>query len=150
MDIHFLPTINACLNASCSVTLLLGWKAIKQGQKELHRRFMITALILSAAFLASYLLYHYLSPGVTRYQGQGVIRIVYFSILLTHTPLAALIVPFCVAAVYQALKGDFSAHKKITRWLLPVWLYVSFTGVLIYLMLYILVPVSFTWVNSVY
>jgi len=98
---------------------------------------MIAALAASFVFLCSYLTYHYLHPGVTRYQGEGLLRIVYFTILLTHTPLAVLIVPFCLTAVYHAIKGNFEKHTRITRWLFPVWMYVSVTGVIIYLMLYV-------------
>lgn len=136
MPIH-LPTLNASLNLTAAVLLLLGWRAIRNKKSVVHKRFMLTALITSLLFLVSYLTYHLTTVGVTRYEGQGIARIVYFSILLTHTPLAVLIVPFCLAAVYFALRGDFKRHMGITRWLLPVWLYVSVTGVLIYLMLYV-------------
>ena len=98
---------------------------------------MIAALVASTLFLVSYITYHALIHGVTRYQGQGLIRIIYFTILLTHTPLAVIIVPFCLVAVYHALKGNFQKHTAITKWLWPVWMYVSLTGVIIYLMLYI-------------
>ncbi len=137
MDLHSLPTVNACLNTLAAILLSLGWRAIKQGKKEVHRKFMIAALITSALFLTSYLTYHILSPGVTRYPNEGFIRVVYFFILGTHTPLAIAIVPFCIAAVYFAIKKDFSRHVKITKWLMPTWLYVSVTGVVIYLMLYV-------------
>lgn len=98
---------------------------------------MIAALSASAAFLASYLFYHFHQPSPVRYQGEGILRLVYFFILGTHTPLAVLIIPCAASAVYFALRGDFSKHTRITRWLLPVWLYVSATGILIYLMLYV-------------
>lgn len=132
----YLPTINASLNACAAVCLIFGWWAIKLRRPEVHKRFMAAALIASALFLISYLLYHWLVPGVTRYQGTGLTRIIYFTILLTHTPLATLMVPFIIAAMVYALKKDFRKHTRITRWLTPVWLYVSITGVLIYLMLY--------------
>lgn len=138
MNISILPTINACLNATAGVFLFLGYRAIKGGQPAVHKRFMICALIASALFLSTYLTYHYLSPGPTRYQKEGVLRVVYFFILLTHTPLAAIIVPACCVAVYHAFKGNFKSHVRITRWLYPAWMYVSVTGVLIYLMLYVL------------
>lgn len=137
MDYHILPTLNACLNFSAGVFLFLGYRAIKARNIKAHKKFMICALVVSTLFLCSYLTYHYLSPGVTRYQREGVFKFIYFFILLTHTPLAAIIVPFCIAAVYFAIKGNFARHVKITRWLYPVWLYVSVTGVLIYLMLYV-------------
>lgn len=137
MNITF-PTINACLNGFAGVMLLFGWRAIKANQRERHRRFMIAAVVSSALFLCSYVTYHVLKEGVvTRYEGEGILRLVYFSILLTHTPLAVLIVPFVIRAVWLALKGEDKRHARITRWLLPVWLYVSVTGVVIYLMLYI-------------
>jgi len=137
MDLHNLPTLNACLNASAGILLFFGWRAIKQGKREVHRKFMIAALVSSALFLCSYLTYHFMIRGVTRYSGEGVLRYVYFTILLTHTPLAIIIVPFCLVAVYHAYRKNFVAHVKITRWLFPVWMYVSITGVLIYLMLYV-------------
>ena len=138
MSVSYLPTLNACLNGFAGVMLLFGWRAIKANQRERHRRFMIAAVVSSALFLCSYVTYHVLKEGVvTRYEGEGVLRLVYFSILLTHTPLAMLIVPFVIRAVWLALKGEYKRHARITRWLLPVWLYVSVTGVLIYLMLYI-------------
>jgi len=139
MDISNLPTLNACLNAAAGVLLFSGWRAIKQGKKEVHQKFMIAALICSALFLCSYVTYHVLKEGVvTRYTGEGIIRVIYFTILLTHTPLAVIIVPFCIIAVYHAYRQNFVAHVKITKWLFPVWMYVSVTGVLIYLMLYII------------
>ena len=97
---------------------------------------MGAALLASILFLLFYLVYHLSGGGLTRYQGEGLLRIIYFAILLTHTPLAVIIVPFSFLAVYHALKQNFNAHVRITRWLFPVWLYVSVTGVLIYVMLY--------------
>lgn len=138
MDLPVLPTINASLNGLAAVLLFLGWRAIKSGNRERHRALMIAALASSAAFLACYLYYHYTAVGLTRYQGQGILRYTYFLILLTHTPLAALMTPFILAAVWFAAKGQFAKHTRITRWLWPVWMYVSVTGVVIYLMLYIL------------
>jgi len=137
MSIHDLPTLNACLNATATVLLICGWKAIKANDREKHKRFMISALCVSIIFLCSYLTYHFLVPGVTRYQGEGILRVIYFTILLTHTPLAAIVAPACLVAVWFAVKGKFEQHKKVTRWLYPVWLYVSVTGVIIYLMLYV-------------
>ena len=137
MNIAF-PTLNACLNGFAGVMLLFGWRAIRANQRERHRYFMIAAVVSSVLFLCSYVTYHVLKEGVvTRYEGEGILRLVYFSILLTHTPLAVLIVPFVIRAVWLALKGEYKRHARITRWLLPVWLYVSVTGVVIYLMLYI-------------
>ena len=97
---------------------------------------MSAALTASFVFLIFYLTYHLKTPGLTRFQGEGVSRIIYFTILLTHTPLAVVVVPFSLLAVYHAVRRDFVSHTRIARWLFPVWLYVSVTGVLIYLMLY--------------
>ena len=130
------PTINACLNLTAAIFLLLGYGAIKRKDVAAHRRHMICALSASVLFLICYLTYHYLH-GSTKYEHEGILRVIYFFILFTHTPLAALIVPFIIAAVYFALKGNFAAHVKITCWLYPTWLYVSVTGVIIYVMLYL-------------
>jgi putative membrane protein len=132
------PTVNASLNFCAGVFLLLGWLAIKRGDKKLHQRLMVGALISSALFLISYISYHIVIHGVTKYQKTDFTRPIYFFILGTHTPLAAAIVPFCIAAVYHAYKGNFAKHTRITKWLMPVWMYVSVTGVLVYVMLYIL------------
>jgi len=133
-----LPTINATLNGLAGVFLLLGWRAIKHRNIPQHRRFMLCSLTASATFLVCYLYYHFTQAGITRYQGHGILRPIYFAILLTHTPLAALMTPFIIAAVWFALKGNFDAHTRITRYLWPVWMYVSVTGVLIYVILYLL------------
>ncbi len=132
-----LPTLNAFLNGTAGILLILGWRAIKKGNQTLHRKYMIAAFFCSCAFLISYLTYHLTTTGITPYKGQGIWRAVYFFVLGTHTPLAVLIVPFILAALRFALKGNFSAHTRITRWLFPTWLYVSITGVVIYLMLYV-------------
>jgi putative membrane protein len=138
MTARDLPTLNALLNGTAAVLLLLGWLAVKRGQVKRHRAFMIAALVASALFLTSYVTYHYIVPGPTRYQGEGFSRYLYFAILLTHTPLATLMVPFILAAVWFAYRGRFDRHVRITRILWPTWMYVSVTGVLIYLMLYVL------------
>ena len=135
--LSILPTVNACLNATAAILLVIGWMMIKQKNKSAHAAFMSAALIASFLFLFFYLAYHLSGRGLTRYQGKGASRVVYFTILLTHTPLAVIIVPFSLAAVYHAVRGNFASHVRITRWLFPVWVYVSLTGVLIYLMLYI-------------
>jgi len=133
----FFPTLNACLNFTAFIFLLLGYMAIKRGDQQTHKRCMVAALCASFLFLICYLSYHYMY-GSTKYEGEGILRVIYFFILITHTPLAVLIVPFVIAAVYFALKGKYDKHVKITRILWPTWMYVSVTGVLIYLMLYIL------------
>lgn len=137
MSTLHLPALNACLNFTAGVLLFWGWRAIRNKKTAAHKRFMIAALAASFLFLVFYLTYHLTTVGVTRYHGQGVMRVVYFFILLTHTPLAVIIVPFCLRAVYFAMRGDFARHVRITKWLLPVWMYVSVSGILIYLMLYV-------------
>ncbi len=135
--VYQLPSVNASLNALAGCFLLLGWNAIKKGRMAIHRWWMLCAFCASTLFLVSYLTYHISVPGVTKYPGTGLSRGIYFFILLTHTPLAVLIVPFSLIALWHAWHGNFKAHTKITRWLFPVWGYVSVTGVLIYLMLYV-------------
>ncbi len=137
MSVEDLPTLNALLNTLAALLLLGGWIAIRAKRAETHKRFMLGALFVSGAFLSSYLYYHFNVPGLTRYEGEGVARFVYFAILGTHTPLATLMVPFIGAALWFAYKGQFSRHVKVVKWLWPVWMYVSVTGVLIYLMLYV-------------
>lgn len=133
-----LPTVNACLNALSTVLLTGGWISIRQKDKAKHKKFMIAALVSSALFLTFYVINRIMVGGLTHYQGQGISRIIYFSVLGTHTPLAMTILPFSVMAVWHAMHQNFKAHVAITRWLLPVWLYVSVTGVIIYYMLYVL------------
>ncbi len=138
MEFLILPTINAALNALSGVFLILGWRAIKSSQVSRHKRYMLAAMISSTLFLISYISYHCLKHGVvTRYEKEGILKIIYYFILGTHTPLAIAVVPLSLLAVRYALRENFKAHTKLTKKLLPIWLYVSFTGVLIYLMLYI-------------
>ena len=132
-----LPSINALLNGMAGLMLILGFMAIRRQEHKVHQRYMIAALCCSVLFLGFYLYYHFTTHLITRYAGEGWIKAIYFFILGTHTPLAVMIIPFILMAVWQALKGDFEKHKRITRWLYPAWLYVSLTGVLIYLMLYV-------------
>lgn len=133
--LRHLPTLNASLNALAAGLLLLGYAAIRSGRREVHRRLMLAALCTSAAFLASYLVYHF-HVGSVRFTGQGTVRTVYLSILLTHTVLAAASVPLVGATLFKALSGRFESHRRWARWTLPVWAYVSVTGVVIYWMLY--------------
>lgn len=137
MNLPLLPTINASLNALAGLFLVLGFIAIKRKDQNLHTLFMKCAFASSALFLCTYLYYHFTSRGITHYQGQGIKRAIYFFILGTHTPLAVLIVPFIIMSIRYALKGQFDKHTRITRWLYPTWVYVSVTGVVIYLMLYV-------------
>lgn len=136
MTIYDLPKINASLNALSAVLLVCGWIAIKRGRRDVHRNFMVAALVSSAAFLGCYLYYH-AHHLVTRYQGQGILRPIYFFVLATHIPLAVVVLPGSLAAVWFAWKGRFDRHVRVTRWLWPVWIYVSVTGVIVYLMLYV-------------
>jgi protein SCO1/2/putative membrane protein len=135
IPVHKLPTVNAWLNGAAGFWLIVGLIFIKAKKPGAHKACMLTALAASAAFLVSYLTaHHYL--GSTPYQGQGTIRTVYFSILISHTILAALVVPLALVTVYRAFGGDFARHRSIAVWTFPIWLYVSITGVVIYFMLY--------------
>lgn len=136
---HVWPTINACLNLASFLCLLSGYRYIKKGQREHHRLSMVAALVASCLFLASYLAYHF-NAGSKSFQGEGLVRTIYFLILITHSVLAAGVGPFIVLTFAHALKGNFEKHRKVARWTLPVWLYVSCTGVLVYLMLYVFWP----------
>ena len=127
--------MNALLNLTSAILLLLGYIQIKKGRQDIHKRFMIAALISSFCFLTSYLIYHYL-VGSVPYLHHDWTRPLYFAILIPHTILAALMVPFIIAAVSYALRGNFVKHTRITRWLWPVWMFVSVTGIVVYLMLY--------------
>ncbi len=136
-----LPLLNAVLNTCSTVLLLVGHRFIRQGNRGLHKRFMVGAFTTSSLFLISYLTYHALR-GTQHFQGEGVSRLVYFTILITHTILAAVVVPMVITALVRALKGQYERHRRIARWTYPVWLYVSVTGVVIYLMLYQIYPVQ--------
>lgn len=131
-----LPTLNATLNLIALIFLLMGRRAVKSGDITSHWKFMSLALANSALFLGSYLYYHY-QVGSVSYEGAGWAKGFYFLILIPHVILATLQVPFIVAAVWTALRRRFRLHVKIVRWIWPVWVYVSVTGVLVYLMLYI-------------
>jgi len=140
MDFYaVLPHFNAFLNASSFVLLTSGYFFIRRRNVKAHRNCQIAALSASILFLISYVVYH-AHHGVTRFAGQGIARPVYFTILTTHTILAAVIVPFVIITVRRAKRGDFLRHRGIARWTLPLWLYVSITGVIVYLMLYHLYP----------
>jgi len=133
--IRDLPTLNAALNSVSALCLCLGYLAIRRGRRALHIRLMVAALVASALFLASYVVYH-VQAGSVKYGGLGARRTVYFAILITHVVLAAAIVPLVIVTVRRAAKGLYASHRRIARWTLPLWLYVSVTGVVIYLMLY--------------
>jgi uncharacterized membrane protein YozB (DUF420 family) len=135
IDVADLPALNATLNAIAATLLLTGYVMIRRGHAALHKRCMLGALVASTAFLTSYVIYHYHVPS-RPFPGQGPIRVAYFLILGTHIPLAALIVPLALITAFRGLRSQFERHVTIARWTLPLWLYVSVTGVAIYLMLY--------------
>jgi putative membrane protein len=134
-----LPHFNAFLNGSSFLLLTSGYFFIRRKKIRAHRNCQIAALSASGLFLISYIVYH-AHHGVTSFAGQGIARPIYFTILTTHTFLAVVIVPFVVITVRRARRGDFLRHRGIARWTLPLWLYVSITGVIVYLMLYHLYP----------
>ena len=130
-----LPTVNATLNGTAAALLVAGFFLIRSGRREAHRRAMTAAFACSVLFLVSYLVYHF-EAGSVRFRGTGSVRTVYLTILLTHTVLAAIVPFLAVTTLVLARKGRFDAHRRLARVTLPVWLYVSVTGVVIYLMLY--------------
>ena len=135
MNDSILPHLNAALNATSFLLLLAAFYQIRRGNVGAHRRLMLSALGVSALFLVSYVAYH-AQHGSVRFQGQGTVRTVYFVILITHIVLAAAIVPLVIVTVLRALRGDFARHRRVARWTFPLWLYVSVTGVVVYVMLY--------------
>lgn len=137
IDYTLLPTVNAGLNSAATLFLATGWYFIRRRQIAQHRACMLGAFAMSALFLASYLVYH-ANVGSVPYRGGGILRIVYFIILITHVILAAAILPLALMTLSRALARRFDKHRQIARWTLPIWLYVSVTGVVIYGMLYIL------------
>ena len=130
-----LPHLNALLNGTSALLLLTGYYFIRRREWRAHRGFMVSAALTSALFLTSYLVYH-AHVGTVRFQKLGWIRAIYLSVLITHTILAAVILPLVVITLWWALTGKFNKHRNIGRWTLPIWLYVSITGVVVYLMLY--------------
>ena len=135
MSIADLPALNASLNALSAVLLTIGYVMIRRGDRIRHRFFMLAALASSTAFLVSYVVYH-ANVGSRPFPGRGVARAVYFVILVTHVVLAAVIVPLALTTAIRGLRAQFGRHIRIARWTLPLWLYVSVTGVVIYVMLY--------------
>ena len=127
--------MNATLNAIAAILLVIGYRLIRLGRREQHRRVMLAAFATSALFLVSYVVYH-ANAGSRPFAGQGAIRVVYFTILISHVVLAAAILPMALVTLNYALRERFERHVPIARWTLPVWLYVSVTGVVVYLMLY--------------
>jgi uncharacterized membrane protein YozB (DUF420 family) len=135
MAIADLPAVNATLNAIAAVLLVIGFVLIRRGRIEQHRRVMLAAFATSALFLISYLVYH-ANAGSRPFTGQGPVRVFYFVILFTHIVLAAAILPMALITLSRGLRAEFDRHRRIARWTLPIWLYVSVTGVIVYLMLY--------------
>jgi len=135
MSLSNLPTVNACLNAASAVLLTLWFVFIRRGNRTAHLRCMVGAFITSTAFLACYLTYHLQMPR-TVFRDPAWFRPIYLSILATHTVLAAVIVPLALTTLYRAWRGQFDRHRRIARWTWPLWMYVSVTGVVIYLLLY--------------
>ena len=135
MTVQDLPVVNATLNASATVLLLLGFTFIKAGLRKAHIITMCTALVVSAAFLACYLVYHYY-VGHVKFAGTGFVQTFYYVLLLTHVVLAVVSLPMIIMTVVPAIGQRFDRHKRMARWTFPVWLYVSVTGVIVYLMCY--------------
>lgn len=133
--LSFLPHLNAALNLISTTLLLLGYRQIRKGRRDVHKRFMIAAFCTSVLFIASYLVYHS-QAGILHFEGVGALRIFYFIVLTSHTVLAATVPPMAIITLYRGLHSRFGAHKAIARWTLPVWLYVNVTGVVVYVMLY--------------
>jgi uncharacterized membrane protein YozB (DUF420 family) len=138
-SLALLPTLNALLNGASAVLLGTALGYIRRGRADVHRKLMLAAVATSTLFLVSYLYYHY-HVGSVRFQGTGWARPLYFTILTTHTILAALVVPLVLVTLNHALRRRFFRHRRIARWTYPVWMYVSITGVVIYVMLYHLFP----------
>jgi len=130
-----LPAVNATLNGLSAIFILTGYVLIRRGHRELHKRCMLTALVTSSLFLVSYVVYH-ANAGSRPFPGTGVARAIYFAILITHVILAAAILPLALTTTARGLRAQYRRHVAIARWTLPIWLYVSVTGVVIYLMLY--------------
>ena len=135
MSLSDLPALNATLNATSAVLLMSGYAFIRRGYVRRHRAAMISACIVSALFLTSYVIYH-ANIGSKPFQGQGPIRLVYFTILLTHVVLAVAVPPLALITLSRGLRARFDRHVAIARWTFPIWMYVSVTGVIVYLMLY--------------
>lgn len=137
MQISDLPHLNVSLNVLSAILLVGGYISIKSGRKDLHKKFMIAAMVAGAAFLVSYVIYHVAIRGGKPYTGQGVLRTVYFCVLIPHVILAAVNLPMVIVTATRAFKGQFERHRKIARITLPLWGFVSASGAVVYLMLYV-------------
>ena len=135
MTVHDLPAVNATLNALSGILLVVGFLLIRSGRRDQHRAVMLAAFATSAVFLVFYVIYH-AQVGSVRFTRQGLVRPIYFTILITHVVLAAAVLPLALITLTHGLKGRFPRHRAIARWTFPVWLYVSVTGVLVYVLLY--------------
>lgn len=134
MDFGFLPPFHATLNGLAFIVLLLGLRAIRAGKVDAHKRWMTTAMAISVVFLVSYVLYH-ITTEETRYGGEGVMRTVYFILLISHIVLAGVILPFILFTFIRGYAGLIERHRRLARWVFPIWLYVTLTGPICYLML---------------
>jgi len=135
MTVHDLPAVNAALNAIAAVLLTIGFVLIRKGRIDAHRRTMIAAFATSSLFLICYITYH-AQVGSVRFTRQGFVRPLYFAVLITHVTLAAAVLPLAIITLSRGLKARYDRHRAIARWTLPIWLYVSVTGVLVYVLLY--------------
>lgn len=135
MTVHDLPAVNASLNALSGILLACGYMLMRQRRIELHRRFMIAAFAASSLFLVCYVIYH-AQVGSVPFPRQGFVRLLYFVILITHVVLAATVPPLAIITLTRGLKGRYPQHRRIARWTFPIWMYVSVTGVLVYVLLY--------------
>jgi uncharacterized membrane protein YozB (DUF420 family) len=135
LTVHDLPAVNASLNALSGVLLLIGFLLVRSGRIAAHRRVMLAAFATSSLFLICYIVYH-AQVGSVRFTRQGFVRPLYFTILITHVTLAAAVVPLAIVTLSRGLKARYPVHRRIARWTLPIWMYVSVTGVLVYILLY--------------
>jgi putative membrane protein len=135
LDLHFVPAINACLNGGAAIALVAGFIAIRRKRPDVHRFLMVTAFVFSTLFLSGYVIYHYVH-GDTKYEGEGTARTIYFVILASHVLLSMAVVPLSLTTFYFAVRKRFRVHRAIAKITLPIWLYVSVTGVVIYFMLH--------------
>ena len=136
MSVSDLPSVNAALNALASLFLVLGFVLIRRGKVQQHRAMMLAAFATSTLFLATYLYYHFNAQLIPKFQGEGLARTVYFVILISHSVLAVAVPPMAIITLFRGLKMTVERHRAIARWTLPLWLYVSVTGVLVYVLLY--------------